>query len=188
VTAFQRSLGQAIAALESLRDLEPVLDRIATRCMACLRAGSKLMICGNGGSAAEAMHLSAELVGRYKQARKPLPAIALGTNAVVSSCIGNDFDFRELFSREIQSIGRFGDLLIVFSTSGNSPNILQALTAARELGIVSIAFLGRDGGKAKDLADESLVVKHDDTARIQEGHQFLLHCLMDRLEDSLALE
>jgi D-sedoheptulose 7-phosphate isomerase len=188
VTAFQRSLGQAIAVLESLRDLEPALDRIATRCLASLRAGSKLMICGNGGSAAEAMHLSAELVGRYKQSRKPVPAIALGTNAVVSSCIGNDFDFREVFSREVQSVGRSGDLLIVFSTSGNSPNILQALAAAREIGIASIAFLGRDGGKARGIADESLVVKHDDTARIQEAHQFLLHSLMDRLEDSLPLE
>jgi D-sedoheptulose 7-phosphate isomerase len=168
MTAFQRTLDQAIASLESLRQMESTLDRIAKRCLDCFRSGAKVMICGNGGSAAEAMHLTAELAGRYKQSREPLAAVALGTNAVVSSCIGNDF--------------------IVFSTSGSSQNILQALTAARELGIVSIAFLGRDGGQAQQLADETLIVGHHDTARIQEGHQFLLHCLMDLLEDSPEFE
>jgi D-sedoheptulose 7-phosphate isomerase len=188
MTAFQRTLDEALTTLESLREMEDAVDRIAKRCLASLRSGAKLMMCGNGGSAAEAMHLAAELAGRYKQSRKPLSAIALGTNPVVSSCIGNDFDFQEVFSRELEALGRRGDLLLVFSTSGNSPNILRALTAARELGIVSIAFLGRDGGQAQQLADESLVVRHHDTARIQEGHQFLLHCLMDLLEEQLTTE
>ena len=187
MTGFQQTLDQAIASVESLREIENTLGRVAKRCHDCLHSGAKLMSCGNGVNAAQAMHLTAELVGRYKLTREPLAAVALGTNPVVSTCIGNDFEPQEVFSRELQAIGRQGDLLVAFSTSGSSQNVLQAFTVARALGISSIAFLGRDGGHAKHLADESLIVKQQDTARIQEGHQFLLHCLMDLLENSLAL-
>jgi D-sedoheptulose 7-phosphate isomerase len=132
------------------------------------------------------MHLAGELVGRYKTDRAPLAAITLGTDPVIASCVGNDYKFDEIFSRQVRALGRRGDVLIAFSTSGRSANILEALKAAKEMGIASIAFLGKDGGAALALADEALLVRHTDTARIQEGHQFLMHSLMDLLEIAAA--
>jgi D-sedoheptulose 7-phosphate isomerase len=172
--------------MASLRGLEDELGRAAERCAASLKSGGKLLLCGNGGSAAEAMHLAGELVGRYKTDRAPLAAITLGTDPVIASCVGNDYKFDEIFSRQVRALGRRGDVLIAFSTSGRSANILEALKAAKEMGIASIAFLGKDGGAALALADEALLVRHTDTARIQEGHQFLMHSLMDLLEIAAA--
>ena len=156
------------------------------QCSASLQRGGKLLICGNGGSAAEAMHLTGELVGRYKKERRPLAAITLGTDPALLTCIGNDYCYDEIFARQVRALARPGDILIVFSTSGRSANVLRALQTAREMQIRSIAFLGKDGGPALGLADEALVVPHTDTARIQEGHQFLMHSLMDLLEDEIA--
>jgi D-sedoheptulose 7-phosphate isomerase len=183
---YTKALDESMATLATLRQLEDAVARCADRCLATLRRGGKLMICGNGGSAAEAMHLTGELVGRYKTERSPLAAITLGTDPVVASCIGNDYRFEDGLSRQVRALGRDGDLLVVFSTSGRSANILEAMRAAREAEIATIAFLGRDGGPALTLADEALVVRHTDTARIQEGHQFLMHSLMDILEAAIA--
>ena len=183
---FANALQESMAVLASLEELEPALLRAADKCAACLNAGGKLLICGNGGSAAEAMHLVGELVGRYKRNRAPMAAISLGTDPALASCIGNDYSYDEIFSRQVQGLGRPGDLLIVFTSSGRSPNVIHALKAAREMGIESVAFLGKDGGPALPLADEALVVRHNDTARIQEGHQFLMHSLMDLLEVAVA--
>jgi D-sedoheptulose 7-phosphate isomerase len=183
---YTKALEESLTTLATLRELEGAVERSADRCVATLRRGGKLLICGNGGSAAEAMHLTGELVGRYKTERRPLAAITLGTDPVVASCIGNDYCFEDTFSRQVRALGRAGDVLIVFSTSGRSSNILEAMRAAREAEIATIAFLGRDGGPALALADEALVVRHTDTARIQEGHQFLMHSLMDILEAAIA--
>ena len=172
--------------LATLRELEGGLLCAVERCAASLRSGGKLLICGNGGSAAEAMHLTGELVGRYKKERRPLAAITLGTDPALLTCIGNDYSYEEIFSRQVRGLGRAGDVLIVFTTSGRSANVIRALQAAREMKIESIAFLGKDGGPALGLADHALVVRHQDTARIQEGHQFLMHSLMDMLEDLIA--
>ncbi len=145
---FSRSLHEAVSVFESLGELEDALGLAAEWCLAALRSGGKLLICGNGGSAAEAQHLAGELVGRYKGERRGLPAIALGADSAIVTCIGNDYSFEDVFARQIQALGRSGDILVVFTTSGNSPNILRALATGREEGLKSIAFLGRDGGKA----------------------------------------
>lgn len=175
-----------MGVLASLEELEPALVRAVKMCTASLKSGGKLLICGNGGSAAEAMHLVGELVGRYKKDRAPLAAISLGTDPALTTCVGNDYSYEEIFSRQVQGLGRSGDVLVAFTTSGRSPNVIRALKAAKEMGIESVAFLGKDGGPALALAKEALVVRHSDTARIQEGHQFLMHSFMDLLEVAVA--
>ncbi len=179
---FEKSVDDYLATIESLRNMSEILHVAANRCRTVLDRGDKLLICGNGGSAAQAMHLTAELIGRYKDVRRPLAAITLGTDPSVATCIGNDYSFEELFSRQVRGLGRPGDLLITFSTSGNSANIVSALKAARETGMESIAFLGRSGGPALALTDYALLVNQLDTARIQDAHQFLMHGLMDLIE------
>ena len=186
MSSISKALQESMAVLASIEELEPALVRVVGKCAACLNSGGKLLICGNGGSAAEAMHLVGELVGRYKNNRPPMAAISLGTDPALTTCIGNDYSYEEIFSRQVRGLGRRGDLLIVFTSSGRSPNVLHALKAAREMGIESVAFLGKDGGPALPLADQALVVRHTDTARIQEGHQFLMHSLMDLLEVAVA--
>jgi len=181
-TRFATGLEECIRVLNALRPIEALLHEASKSCIAALSGGNKLLVCGNGGSASEAQHLVGELVGRYKSDREPLAAASLTSDTTVMTCIGNDYSFDDTFSRQLKALGRPGDVLVVFSTSGNSRNILSALTTARERGIGSIAFLGRRGGAAAELADYSLIVPHEDTARIQEGHQFLMHALMDFIE------
>jgi D-sedoheptulose 7-phosphate isomerase len=185
---YQQRLREAIAVYESLVSMEEAVRRAGKLCTASLAGGHKLLICGNGGSAAEAQHLAGELMGRYKEDRRPLAAVALTADSALVTCVGNDYCFEEVFSRQVQALGNAGDVLIVFTTSGNSPNVLRALEAAAELKIASIAFLGREGGKAKGIADCELVVRHPETARAQEGHQFLMHALMDEIEAWLERE
>jgi D-sedoheptulose 7-phosphate isomerase len=182
---FSKTIEESMAVLASLKELEPALMRAAERCIACLNRGGKLLVCGNGGSAAEAMHLVGELVGRYKTERRPLAALSLGTDPALTTCVGNDYSYNEIFSRQLQALARPGDVLVVFSTSGRSENVISALRTANEIRVASIAFLGHDGGPAISLATDSLVVRHSDTARIQEGHQVLMHCLMDSVEAAL---
>jgi len=181
-SSYRRALGDALANYQSLAALEPQLRSAASICTEVFAGGGKLLICGNGGSAAEAQHLAGELMGRYQGDRGPLPAVALTADSAVLTSIGNDYRFEEIFARQFRGLARSGDALIVFTTSGNSPNVLLALEAAREKNLPSIAFLGGDGGKAKSMAACALIVPHRDTARVQEGHQFLIHCLMDEIE------
>lgn len=188
MSTFQNALREAIAVFESLGEHQRHLEIAAGWCIDALRSKHKLLICGNGGSASEAQHLAGELMGRYKENRRALPAIALASDTAILTCIGNDYSFEDAFSRQLSALGQPGDVLIVFTTSGNSPNVLSALREAQALGLKSIAFLGKDGGKAKSLADCPIIVRHSDTARAQEGHQFLMHCLMDHIEASLTEE
>lgn len=182
MSGYRRSLSEAQRVLESLAGLEAEIERAGEWCADAIAAGGKLLLCGNGGSSCEAQHLAGELMGRYRHSRPSLPAIALTADPAVLTCIANDYGFEELFERQLRALGRKGDVLIAFTSSGNSANILAALRAAKEMEIRSIAFLGSDGGKAKDLADCPLLVSHSDTARAQEGHQFLMHSLMDVIE------
>ncbi|MGP8243982.1 MAG: SIS domain-containing protein [Bryobacteraceae bacterium] len=186
MSAYRQAVAEALGVLESLKDLEAAVDVAAGSCVEALATGHKLLLCGNGGSAAEAQHLAAELVGRYTVNRRALPAIALAADPSVLTSIANDFEFEQVFARQIAALGSPGDLLVVFSTSGNSPNVLAALEAAGNLGMRSIALLGSDGGRARELAGCALVVRHPKTARAQEAHQFLIHCLMDRVEAAIA--
>lgn len=174
--------------LESLKSAEPLVRRIAATIQSALNKGHKILICGNGGSGCEAQHLAAELVGHYKVDRQALPAFALSADGALLTCIGNDFAFEFIFARQVEAIGNAGDILVVFSTSGNSHNVLRALESARRRGLISIALLGRDGGAACGQADIELIIASEETARIQEAHQFILHTLMDIIEDANSVK
>jgi D-sedoheptulose 7-phosphate isomerase len=155
-----------------------------------LSAGKKILACGNGGSAADAQHFAAELVGRFERERKELPAIALTTDTSIITAIGNDYSFDVIFSKQVRALGQPGDILMGISTSGNSGNIIEAINAAHEKGMSIIALTGKDGGKIGQLlkaGDVNLCVPADRTARIQETHLLLLHCLCDGV-DHLILD
>ncbi len=183
---FEKSLDDSVQNLAAMRLLEPGLRDAALKCIDAFKQGHKLIACGNGGSACQAQHLVGELVGRYKSNRAALPALALTADSAVLTCIGNDYSYEDIFARQIQALGQPGDVLVAFSTSGRSANVLRALEASRELQLTSIAFLGKDGGAAAPLADCALIVPHADTARIQEAHLFLMHSLMDLIELGVA--
>lgn len=138
--------------------------------------------CGNGGSASESSHLAAELIGRFKNNRKPFPSISLASDLSVITCIANDFGCKEIFSRQLEGLAKKDDLLVVLSTSGNSENILQALMTAKNIGVLSIALLGKDGGQAKFIADHSIIIDSNETVRIQEVHLFLGHTFCEYAE------
>jgi D-sedoheptulose 7-phosphate isomerase len=180
--SFQSQLDAAIATLRTLAAQAAQAEAIALRVRDTVLGGNLLLTCGNGGSATDAQHLAEELVGRYRSNRRPLPAIALTADSAALTCIANDFGYDEVFARQVEALTRPGDLLLCFSTSGNSPNILAALGAARARGVGTIALLGKDGGAAKDLADLPLVVASDDTARIQEAHLQVLHYICEVVE------
>lgn len=155
-----------------------------------LSAGKKILACGNGGSAADAQHFAAELVGRFERERKELPAIALTTDTSIITAIGNDYSFDVIFSKQVRALGQPGDILLGISTSGNSRNVIEAINAAHEKGMSIIALTGKDGGKIGQLLkaeDVNLCVPADRTARIQETHLLLLHCLCDGV-DHLILD
>ena len=148
-----------------------------------LKAGQTIFACGNGGSATDSMHLCEELVGRYRGNRRPLPAVSLNTDSSVLTCIGNDYGFDAIFSRQIQALGRKDDILVGFSTSGNSENIRQAFQVARANQVTTILLSGKDGGIIREIADHSIVVPSDNTARIQELHTFILHAWLELVEN-----
>jgi D-sedoheptulose 7-phosphate isomerase len=149
-----------------------------------LNGGHKLMVFGNGGSAADAQHFVAELVGRFRVDRKPLAAIALTTNASSLTAIGNDYGFEEVFARQLEGIGCLGDVAIAISTSGSSRNVLRALQTAKRLGIVTMALTGRTGSKIRESVDHCLCVPADSTARIQETHILIIHILCGIIEEA----
>lgn len=147
-----------------------------------LRRGCKVLVCGNGGSAADAQHFAAELSGRYVKERRALAGLALTTDTSALTAIGNDYGFDRVFSRQVEALGRPGDLLVGISTSGNSPNVLEAVEAAKELGMRTLGLLGRDGGRLKAACDDALVVPSPVTARIQEVHQMVYHFWCEALD------
>ncbi|MGB7728243.1 MAG: D-sedoheptulose 7-phosphate isomerase [Candidatus Acidiferrum sp.] len=152
--------------------------------LSCLEAGGKLITFGNGGSAADAQHFAAELVGRYRAERKALAAMALTTDASALTAIANDYGFDYVFSRQLEAIGTPMDVVVAFSTSGNSRNVLRGLERARELGIARIGLSGKTGGKMRDLVDVCLCVPSESTARIQEAHTLIVHILAGIVEDA----
>lgn len=147
-----------------------------------LRRGCKLLVCGNGGSAADAQHLAAELTGRYLKERRALAAIALTTDTSALTAIGNDYSYDYVFARQVEALARPGDLLVGISTSGNSANVIRAVEVAKSLGVRTIGLLGRDGGKLRSMVDDPLVVPSTVTARIQEVHQMVYHFWCEALD------
>lgn len=151
-----------------------------------LQNGGTIYWCGNGGSAADSQHLAAELVGRFKDERRPLRSVALSTDTSVLTCVANDYSFDAIFSRQIEALGRPGDLLVGISTSGNSSNVLYALQTAKKLGLHTVAMLGKDGGAAKSLAENVIVIPSLNTARIQEAHILIGHCFCYFIEERIS--
>jgi len=159
--------------------------RAAELLVTSIKAGGKVLIFGNGGSAADAQHIAAELVNRLNYDRPPIAAIALTTDTSILTSVANDSSFEDLFARQVRALGRKGDVALAISTSGNSPNVLRAVDAARELGIKTIALAGRDGGQLGAAADLALVVESSATQRIQETHITIAHILCELMEDAL---
>lgn len=184
---FLRNLDEHRQLMDALPALEPQVLAAGQRLAGVLAAGGKLMFCGNGGSAADSQHLASELTGRFIKDRKPLAGIALSTDSSALTCIANDYSFDEVFSRQLQGLGRAGDGLIAISTSGNSANVLRAVEAAKAMGIYTLGLLGRDGGKLLGLCDDSIVVPHTATARIQEAHILIGHTLCGLIESEMGL-
>nr|WP_281412007.1 D-sedoheptulose 7-phosphate isomerase [Motiliproteus sediminis] len=171
---------------DKLDALQPQVEQLAEAVIQCLRAGGKVLWAGNGGSAADAQHLAAEFMVRYKAERGPLASIALTTDSSILTAHSNDYSFDSLFARQVEGLARPGDLFIGISTSGNSINVIQAVDKARERGIQSAVLLGRDGGQLAGLADLSVIVPDDETARIQEAHIFIGHWLCEVVDAQLA--
>lgn len=161
------------------------LTKASRLCLDTLQTGNKLMLCGNGGSAADAQHIAAELVGRFRKNRPALPAIALTTDSSVLTAIGNDYDFEQLFSRQVQGIGQTGDTLIAISTSGNSPNVVRAAEMARDKGITVIGFSGGLGGNLDPFCDVMVKAPTSSTPRIQECHILFGHIVCQIIEETL---
>ena len=185
MTQLQRAIQDSMVVLRGLTGLEEPLARATQMILACLTSGHKLLICGNGGSASDATHLATEFLCRYREDRRPYPAISLTANGEFLTAMCNDYHADEIFARQVWGLGQPGDLLIAFTTSGKSKNIRRALEEARRLGVESICFLGRDGGFTKGLATLDLLVAGDNTARIQEGHKLLFHALCETVEEKL---
>jgi D-sedoheptulose 7-phosphate isomerase len=162
------------------------IEAVATRLIACYRSGGKMLVMGNGGSAADAQHFAAEMVGRYRRERRALPAIALTVDPSAVTAIANDYGYEEVFARQVRAHARPGDVVVGISTSGNSENICRAFTAAREASATTVALGGGEGGRMKALADLAILAPSAVTPRIQECHITVIHVLCDLVEESLA--
>jgi D-sedoheptulose 7-phosphate isomerase len=179
---FSESAQAKLDAVEQLA--APIADAIGAM-VDCLRNNGKILACGNGGSAADAQHFAAELLNRFEMERPGLAAMALTTDSSTLTSIANDYDFRQVFSKQVRALGQAGDLLLAISTSGNSPNVIEAIAAAHEQNMRVVALTGRNGGRTAEVlraGDVHVCVPHDRTARIQEVHLLTLHCLCDGID------
>ena len=172
----------AAAAARAASELPPVLERIVTALEECLHQGHKVLTCGNGGSAAQAQHLAAELVGRFLRERPALPAIALSADTATLTALSNDYGYERVFARQVEALGRPGDLLFAITTSGNSPNVVLAARTARGLGCKVVALTGARGGEIAPLADLLLQAPSTVVARIQEIHALCVHIVIDSFD------
>lgn len=185
---FRLGLSQTIDVLARMRDDEALLgtlEALVQQCVRSLTAGGKILIAGNGGSAADAQHWAAELVSRFNYDRPGLAAVALTVDTSALTAIGNDYGYDYTFARQVEALGRKGDVFIGLSTSGNSPNVLRALSAARSGGLVTVGFSGRIGGKMPPLCDLMLCIPADRTPQIQEGHEVLGHLMCAAIEKQI---
>ena len=178
-----KSFEQHRLVLDNLFIEKDNIQSVIDRCISVLDSGNKFMFCGNGGSAADSQHLAAEFTGRFIKKVQPLPAIALTTDTSALTAIGNDFSFDDIFSRQISALGLKGDLLFAISTSGNSKNIIKAVKIAKSSGIFTVGLSGYSGGNLAKLADQSIVINSDHTARIQEMHILIGHIICEALDN-----
>jgi phosphoheptose isomerase len=182
---LNETINTSVRTLESLKNLEREVSQAVDLIEQCLRAGNKLLVCGNGGSAADASHFATEFVVRFVKDRRALPAICLASDSGILTAAGNDYGFDEVFARQVAAFGVAGDLLICLTTSGKSKNLIRALEEAKARKLKTIAFLGRDGGSTVGIANVDLLVTSDSTARVQEAHHLLLHVLCEIIESRL---
>lgn len=183
ISLITRQLQDAQSVLHTIEEALPTQISCLAECLiTTLIRGNKLLIMGNGGSAADAQHFAGEIVSRFKMERPGLPAIALSTDTSVITAIGNDYGFEQIFSRQVEALAVAGDTIIGISTSGNSPNVLKALNAGRQAGCTTIGLLGKDGGLIKEHCDIPLIITSNDTPRIQEAHITVIHILCDLIE------
>ena len=182
---LQKAIDEAVATFRGLTGLEEPLNRAAKLMLTCLTSGHKLLVCGNGGSASDATHLATEFLCRFADDRRPYPAISLTANGEFMTAVCNDYRAEEIFARQVWGLAEKGDVLIAFTTSGKSKNVLRALEEAKRKGIESICFLGRDGGFTKGAASIDLLVPGVNTARIQEAQKLLYHVLCEMVDEKL---
>lgn len=185
IHAQLRETADNLATMAADDTLLSAIGEVATACIAALRRGNKILFAGNGGSAADSQHLAAEIVSRFAYDRPGLPAFALTTDTSILTAIGNDYGYEHLFARQIDSVGSAGDLFVGISTSGRSPNILAALRAARQKGLVTVGLTGHAGGQMPELCDTCLRVPSDSTPRIQEGHIVMGHIICGLIEEQM---
>lgn len=162
-----------------------LVEKAAEEMTESVKAGNKIILAGNGGSAADAQHFAGEIVGRFMMERKALGAISLCVDPSVMTCIGNDYGYDSVFERQLEGIGRAGDIFVAISTSGNSENLIRAVTLSKKMNIKTVGFLGKDGGKLKEMCDYALVVPSNSTPRIQEIHTFTVHILCEYIEKKI---
>tara|TARA_Y100000741_G_C18255447_1_gene558784 strand:+ start:187 stop:753 length:567 start_codon:yes stop_codon:yes gene_type:complete len=179
---IKNTFNESIETIEASLDLAEKIDYTISIISKCFKNKNKLIIFGNGGSAADAQHIAAEFIGRFCHERESLPAIALTTDTSTLSSIGNDYSFDIIFSRQCESIVKKGDVVIGISTSGNSKNVIEGLITSKNLGAITIGLLGNEGGKIKDLVEIPLIVNSSSTARIQEVHRIIYHIICEQVE------
>jgi D-sedoheptulose 7-phosphate isomerase len=181
---FSAQLDEHIAVMEMVHELAPVVEAVGQRWLDALQNGGKILLMGNGGSAADAQHIAAELVGRYLCERKGLPAIALTTDTSILTAVGNDYGYDAVFSRQVEALANPEDIVLAYSTSGNSGNACTAIETAREIGCYTVALTGESGGQLKSLVDTCICVPSSSTPRIQEAHAFIGHMLCAYVDSS----
>jgi D-sedoheptulose 7-phosphate isomerase len=179
---FQQSLDELRHVAAACSVLAPVVDGSGKAILDALKSGHKLLTCGNGGSAADALHLAEELVGRYSRERRALAGLCLNSDPTAITCICNDYGYEHVFSRAVEALGKPGDVLVGFSTSGNSTNVIKAFASAKNIGITTILLSGKTGGKALGICDYEIIVPSDNTARIQEIHTLILHQWLEQID------
>ncbi|MGN6711812.1 D-sedoheptulose-7-phosphate isomerase [Anaerocolumna jejuensis] len=186
---INKVIEEKIEILNSLKDSEYMIlaGKVINEMVESLNNGGKILLAGNGGSAADAQHFAGEIVGRFMMEREALPAISLCVDPSVMTCIGNDYGYEKVFSRQIKGLGNKGDIFVAISTSGNSDNLIDAVISAREKGLITVGFLGKDGGKLKEICDYSLVVPSKITPRIQEVHTFTVHIMCENIEKQIFM-
>lgn len=183
--SIERGIEESLRVQTDLKQSSELLAKMAAIMIDCIRGGGKVVFFGNGGSAADAQHLAAELSGRFYRDRPALPAISLSTNSSTLTAIGNDYGFEHIFARQLPGVGSRGDVAVAISTSGNSPNVLEALKLAKRIGMVTIGWTGRSGGRLAELADFLLRIDSEESPRIQEGHILAGHLICEVIEDQL---
>ncbi len=184
---IEESVNVKVSMMKDKKLIETV-SKIIDEIVSALKRGRKILLCGNGGSAADAQHFAAELVGKFRKIRKALSAVSLTVNTSILTSIGNDFSFDDVFKRQVEAIGKEGDILIAISTSGNSKNVIEAVEQAKKMGIFTIGFTGKDGGKLAEICDIVVKVPSSSTPRIQEMHITLFHAICGIVEEIIIAQ